>query len=292
MKSIFVFGLFEDSPGKTTFSRGLLHSLNEAGLKPAPLKARAGHNYWYQYDMLQPCLRQGRLYCSDIIKLREASGIDEPYEVLNPIDTLITPLDSRYYLENENSRSLYLANNDLFNHFSMERHTKVEDDKINNTILLRETPMHLVPEKTLEKFYRTDDEVIKIENLENWSHFYERNANESITSCTNYLETQNYDVLVSEGFCDIIYHAPRIEHDVVIGVSPGYTVKYPPKRFSKAIKYKSREGKTQFKASEIISYIKPEKINKISPLTSAELKDLEKVSEAYSETINSIMNQI
>ena len=289
---MFVFGLFEDSPGKTTFSRGLLHSLSEAGLKPAPLKARAGHNYWYQYDMLQPCLKEGRLYCSDIIKLREASGIDEAYELLNPIDTLVTPLDSRHYLENEKPRSLFLANKDLFNHFSMERHTKVEDDKINNTILIRETPIHLVPEKTLEKLYGNADKIIKIQNLEKWGRFYEKTANESITSCTNHLKTKDYDVMVSEGFCDIIYNAPRIEHDFIVGVSPGYTVKYNPKRFSKVIEYKASEGKTQFKASEIISYLKPEKINRISPLTSSELKDLDRVSEAYGETIDSIISQV
>jgi predicted P-loop ATPase/GTPase len=37
-----------------------------------PLKARAGHNYWYQYDMIQPCLKDGRLYGSDIIKLKKS----------------------------------------------------------------------------------------------------------------------------------------------------------------------------------------------------------------------------
>ena len=70
MKSVFVFGLFEDSPGKTTFSCGLLHKLQQIGVKPVPLKARAGHNYWYQYNELIPCLKEGRLYCSDIIKLK------------------------------------------------------------------------------------------------------------------------------------------------------------------------------------------------------------------------------
>jgi len=290
LKSIFVFGLFEDSPGKTTFSCSLLHKLKNLGIDSVPLKARAGHNYWYQYDMIRPCLKDGRLYCSDIIKLKKASGCKEKYEILNPIDTLITPLDTCYYLENETSRNLYLAHKDLYNHLVMERYTILKNGRTENTILLRESPTHLISTEIIEKLTSKADQILKIDHLESWTSFYDQNASNAITTCTEYLK--KHDIMVSEGFCDIIYPAPIVKHEVVVGVSPGTVVIYDSERFCKAVKYYTRERKTQFKASEIIPYLKPKGIYKIPPSTKSELNDFDKLSKAYQEPLESILNQL
>jgi predicted P-loop ATPase/GTPase len=255
-----------------------------------PLKARAGHNYWYQYDMLQPCLKEGRLYCSDIIKLKKASGSKEKFEILNPIDTLITPLNTYYYLENETSRNLHLANRDLFNHLVMERYTILKNGGMENTILLRESPTHLISTDIIEKITSKADKIEKIDHLDSWTSFYDKNASNAITTCTEYLKT--HEVIVSEGFCDIIYPAPLFQHEVVVGVSPGTIVIYDSNRFCKAVKYHTRERKSQFRASEIVSYLKPMGIYKIPPLTKSELDDFDKLSKTYQEPLESILTKL
>lgn len=290
MKSVFVFGLFEGSPGKTTFSCGLLHRLMEVGLDPVPLKARSGHNYWYQHNEFLPCINEGRIYCSDIIKLKEASGAEEPYEVLNPIDTLITPLNTGYYLNNETARSLYLADSDLFNHLAAERHTVIKNKKPLHTILIKKTRAHLLSSETLEKISMRADRILAIGNMNDWTRYYKQNANQAISTCTDSLK--NHQVMVSEGFCDIIYPAPIIKHDVIVAVAPGNVVIYDPKRFDKAVRYHTVEGKNQFKASEIIPYLKPREIHSIPPLTKRELSDFERLSEAYVKPIESVISQL
>lgn len=290
MKSVFVFGLFEDSPGKTTFSCGLLHKLQQIGLNPVPLKARAGHNYWYQYNDLIPCLKEGRLYCSDIIKLKQASRAEEPYETLNPIDTLITPLDAMYYIKNKNSRTLYLSHKDIFNKLAVERYTVIRKNKPLHTFLIKEAPSHLIPEETIEKITVKADKTIKIENLEDWTRFYQQNAVEAINSCTDSLK--HHPVMVSEGFCDIIYPAPRMDHDVVVAVAPGVVLLYDSKRFMKAAQYHTFEGKKEFKASEVIQYLKPVKMYRIPVLTQLELCELDKIAEAYIDPIETVIKQL
>jgi predicted P-loop ATPase/GTPase len=291
LKSVFVFGLFEDSPGKTTFSCGLLHKLQQIGLNPVPLKARAGHNYWYQYNELTPCLKEGRLYCSDIIKLKQASRAEEPYETLNPIDTLITPpLDTMYYIKNKNTRTLYLSHQDVFNKLAVERYTVIRKNKPFHTFLLKEAPSHLTPKETIEKITAKADMTLKIENLEDWTRFYQQNADEAINSCTDSLK--NHPVMVSEGFCDIIYPVPRMDHDVVVAVAPGVVILYDPKRFSKAVQYNTVEGKKEFKASEVIQYLKPVKMHRIPVLTQLELRDLDKLAGAYIDPIETVIRQL
>jgi predicted P-loop ATPase/GTPase len=98
--------------------------------------------------------------------------------------------------------------------------------------------------------------------------------------------------MVSEGFCDIIYPAPFIQHEVVVGVSPGIVLIYDSERFCKAVKYNTRERKTQFKASEIISYLKPKRIYKIPPLTKPDLNDFDQLTKVYQEPLEAILNQL
>jgi predicted P-loop ATPase/GTPase len=95
---VFVFGLFSHSPGKTVASSALARGLLNDGFNVGVFKPRSGHSMWHQYEAFLKCRAEGRLFCEDIMKLKEASRCPLPYEVLNPIDALMSPLKVEKFL--------------------------------------------------------------------------------------------------------------------------------------------------------------------------------------------------
>lgn len=115
MKKILVFSLFETSPGRTVVSATLSRGIRNEGLRVAPFKPRSGHNLWYQHDSYDTCKKRESLFCEDIIKLRKAAKCNLPYEVLNPVDALMAPMDAGIYLSNNNTRSMYIDEDNTYN---------------------------------------------------------------------------------------------------------------------------------------------------------------------------------
>jgi predicted P-loop ATPase/GTPase len=62
LPSIFVFGLFSDSAGKTVVSSALARGFANKGLDVTVFKPRSGHSFWYQYDAFLNCKEEGRLF--------------------------------------------------------------------------------------------------------------------------------------------------------------------------------------------------------------------------------------
>lgn len=289
MNSIFIFGLFADSPGKTTFSIGLLHEMRERGISVVPLKGRASHSFWHHYNAFERCMGEGRLYSSDIVKLRDAADCDEVFEVLNPIDALVSPLDPKLYLEEERMRNLYLDRGNLFNNFVLERYTHVKGGKVVNRFLFRRDSRQLIDEDIIDTVLEGADEVIEVDSLSEWSEFYNYNSAVSIGNCVSYLGNM-YDFLVSESFTDIIYPAPDYEHVAVIGVAPGSAVHYDPVRLKRAVELQSSD--VQARAMDIVHFLKPEKVHELPALKDEERANPTKVAQGYGEAIEWVLNKL
>ncbi|MBD3171324.1 hypothetical protein GF326_02515 [Candidatus Bathyarchaeota archaeon] len=289
MDSVFVFGLFADSPGKTTFSIGLLHEMREWGISVAPLKGRASHSFWHHYNAFERCLGEGRLYSRDVVKLRDAADCDEVFEVLNPIDALVSPLDPKLYLEEGRMRNLYLDRGNLFNNFVLERYTHVKGGEVVNRFLVRRDSRQLIDEGIIDTVLEGADEVIEVDSLSEWSEVYNRSSAVSIVNCVSYLGNM-YDFLVAESFTDIIYPAPDYEHVAVIGVAPGSAVHYDPVRLKRAVELQSGGG--QARAMDVVHFLEPEKVHELPALNDEERMNPTKVAQAYSEAIEWVLNKL
>jgi predicted P-loop ATPase/GTPase len=292
LKSAYVFGLFPISPGKTVVSTALCRGLFREGLKVAPFKPRSGHDLWYQYDSFKRCREEGRLYCEDIIKLRKASGCHLPYEVLNPVDALMAPMNAKFFLENKRVREMYLREPDTFLHLLIERYTSWIEGKARNILCLNKKNLSdksLIDEDYIRELTEKSEEIIEVEDVTKWNSVFRRLGSGSIHTCSRRI-AEEYEVMVVEGFNDAVCPAPELRYDVVIGVAPGVAALYDPDDFQKVIRIKSTisgdpRGMT---AEEIMCFIKPEKTYKIHALEESDLTNFDRLSEKL-DKINEIV---
>lgn len=292
LASIFVFGLLPDSPGKTLIGRAIVRGLINRGLDMGVFKPRSGHNYWYQYDTFLICREKGQLFCTDIIKLREASGNgDLPYELLNPIDALMSPLKIDRYLPKRSWSQFFINNYQNFSHLVMERYT-IYDSGIVNTICINPAKLkelifsdRVFVNNVIDKA----DETIVINCLEEWNRVYNTLSTKSIMSC--YLRIRDkYENIVVEGFNDAVCPDPNLSYDLIIGVAPGVALFYEPERFSQVIKFMGELGKNplSLRAENILEYLKEIEAVKIPPLSSEEKKDTDLLSQKLSPIVDRV----
>jgi predicted P-loop ATPase/GTPase len=283
LKSVYVFGLFPISPGKTVVSTALCRGLLREGLKAAPFKPRSGHNLWYQYDSFKRCRKGGRLFCEDIIKLREASGCSLPYEILNPIDALMAPMNARVFLENKRVREMYLRESDTFIHLLFERYTSWMEGKAKNILCLNKKNLSdesLIDDDYIRELTEKSEEIVEVEDVARWDSVFRRLGSGCIHTCSRRI-AEEYEVMVVEGFNDAVCPAPELRYDVVIGVAPGVAALYDPDDFQRVIRVKSTiSGEPRgMTAEEITCFIKPEKTFKIPALEERDLTNFDRLGE-------------
>ncbi|MFB6088139.1 MAG: ATPase [Haloarculaceae archaeon] len=81
-----VAGAREVDAGKTTFTVGLLASLDGVGFKP-----RAGNDVWHHHDDYRRAIEEGRMVGKDARRLADASAADVVPEEINPVHRLWRP---------------------------------------------------------------------------------------------------------------------------------------------------------------------------------------------------------
>jgi len=283
LKLVYVFGLFPISPGKTVISTALCRGLLREGLKVAPFKPRSGHNLWYQYEAFTECKKGVRLFCEDIVKLKKASGCKLPYEILNPIDALMTPLNAGTFLENNRVREMYIKDSDTFLHLLVERYTSWRGDKARTILCLNEKNLSekaLTDGDYMRGLKSRYDEVLIVEDLTGWSSVFSSLGPDCTSTCGRRI-AEEYEVMVVEGFNDAVCPAPELRYDVVIGVAPGVAALYNPYDFQRVIEVKSTMGGDPrgMTAEEIICFVKPEKTFKIPALGNNDLTNFDRLSE-------------
>ncbi len=97
MENIFVFGYQNEASGKTTISVSMARALANEGTKMGVFKPVSAHNFWYQYDHTLRNSEAKTLFCEDIYKLAKAAKLSLSYQILNPVDRLISQPDIERY---------------------------------------------------------------------------------------------------------------------------------------------------------------------------------------------------
>jgi len=103
------------------------------------------------------------------MKLKEASRCPLPYEVLNPIDALMSPLKVEKFLRREMVNQMYLLEPEVYPHLIVERYTKIENSEFENILLVNEgnvdAGLVLLDEDYLSKLKNIADKTISVRNL-------------------------------------------------------------------------------------------------------------------------------
>jgi len=296
LNSIYVFGLFQVSSGKTVVSKALCRGLTNMGLKVAPFKPRSGHNIWYQRYAFEECRREGRLFCEDIIKLKKAARCSLPYEVLNPVDALMAPMYAGAFLTDSYMRGLYLMDADTFNHLLVERYTMLEDGEVRSMIFVNAknlTGRVLSDKDYIFKLTGKADKVSSIEDVARWASVFNRLGHCSISTCRKSLE-EEYGVVVVEGFNDAVCPELGVRYKAVIGVGPGVAAFYDPEDFYRVIELKSIMGLDPkgLRSKEILEFVKPEEVVSIPALSSIDLRSLDVLSQRLGEVVGATLNRL
>lgn len=293
LRTIYVFGLFQISPGKTVVSTALCRGLLRRGYKVAPFKPRSGHNLWYQLDSFNRCKAEARLYCEDIIKLKEASRCQLPYEILNPVDALMAPLDTGIFLRHDDTRRMYLKNGVTFSHLLVERYTSWKDGIAKSTICVNDG------NRSSEAFSERDyvlrlaekgDDVVRVEDEAGWNSVFRMLAPRSISTCSRRIK-EEHDVMVVEGYNDAVCPAPELRYEAVLGVGPGAAALYDPEDFERVLSVRSMIGgePMALRSQDVVEYIKPEKVLAIPALGKNDITDFDRLSEKLDEIVEAVL---
>ena len=299
MPAVFIFGLFPESSGKTVLATALARGLANRGLDVAVFKPRSGHNMWYQYEAFLECKRRRSLFCEDIIKLREASGCPLPYELLNPVDALLAPLNANVFLEQNLTRRMFLFEGDLYRHLIAERYLIFEGEEEKRVLLVNERNINasivMFDQDYLEELKANTNQVIPVNSLSEWTAIFNELGSKAICSCYQKIKRE-YSNLIIEGFNDSICPEPKIinEVNVVIGVAPGTAILYDVNEFKRIINAMVKLGKNPraLRAEDIAAFTRKYEILKIPPIPSKHLTDYDNLSRELKEVVDRVKEEI
>lgn len=295
MRAILVFGLFAEDSGKTVAASALCRGLKNKGWRVAPFKPRSGHNLWYQYDAYEACKQEGRLYCEDIIKLKEASDCNLPYELLNPVDALLAPIEARGFLKERREREMYILEENSYTHLLVERYTHW-DGGLRLRVLVNQrwsANRLLRDEGHLEELIEGAEEVISVTSLDEWSEAYRRMAPRCISSCMDRV-SKSCDIMIVEGYNDAACPTSDTQYDAVIGVAPGVAVFYNPQDYFRVLEAYRGLGRDpmELRAREMIPFLKPEGFVNIPPIRREELENYDILSERLSSLVDAAFRNV
>jgi len=296
MRSVFVFGLLPESPGKTVISSALTRGMINRGIKTCVFKPRSGHNFWYQYDIFLKCKKEGRLFCEDIVKLRRACKNSLPFEVLNPVDALMGPLNAEEFIERKMVDQLYLFEDDVFLHLIAERYT-ICKDKIENVLCINTRAIRsclvMTDLEYVRELEKHADKVLYLNSSDEWNSIFQDYGPKAIRSCYRRISEKS-DYAIVEGFNDAVCPEESLRYDLVIGVAPGVIIFYDAKDFHDVIETFKDLGKDprSLRAKNIIKYLKKVKTLSIPALPSSHLKDYDVLSKDLNQVVESALDMI
>jgi len=299
LTSIFVFGLFPESSGKTVVSTAIARGLLNEGLKVGVFKPRSGHNLWYQYESFLKCKSEGGLFCEDIIKLMEASRCYLQPEILNPVDALMSVFDVEAFLKRRKVGQMYIIEPEIFSHLLVERYTILENEDVRRILLINErnlkTQLTLLDSDYIDRLEASSDQVIPIKSLKEWSSTYQNLAPISIRSCYHLLNRKFEDIVI-EGYNDAV--APDFQVlrdvDVVVGVAPGAALFYDSREFKKLIETLQSLGRdpTSLRAEDVVRYLKHYEAFRVPPLPRESLTDYDRLCKRLKTIVEHVKSSL
>lgn len=93
MPQVLVVGLLEQDSGKTVVATAIAKELKGRGFDVGVSKPIAGHSAWYQFSTVEESRRKRMLIGEDALKLYEAAQVEDPLELVSPVDVLTAPPD-------------------------------------------------------------------------------------------------------------------------------------------------------------------------------------------------------
>jgi len=290
MYSIFIFGLLPESSGKTVISSALARGMINRGMKTCVFKPRSGHNFWYQYDAFLKCKNEGRLFCEDIMKLREACKSRLPPEILNPVDALLSPLNVKTFIKRNAINQLYIFEDDIFLHLIAERYTLC-NDRIKNILCINmkslKSCLLMTDREYIRKLESHADEVLYLSNVDEWNSVFQCYGPKAISSCYQKI-SKSTDYMIIEGFNDAVCPERSLRYDLVIGVAPGITIFYDAENFHAVLETFEGLGKDPkgLRAKDVLRYLKKIEVLSIHALPSSCFKNYDRLSEKLSQVVD------
>ncbi len=254
-KTILINGLLPYDSGKTYLTIALARVLMDKGCNVLVYKPVAGHSAWYQFNTVINSLKYGILVGEDVVKYRELLGLKVKFELINPIDFLLAPLNPRL-LTNINEYLTLLG--DQFSQLVLMRLSNCRND-ITQYYVVEDNIVKIVPElkpwikKLVEKFNPKPVSIEFLLNIVKSTHTSE------ILDYTLRELKERADIVIVESFNNaaIPYFNILDDVDLVLTVTPGYLFKLDNSIFKRVVsKYSLMYGDVGLVMSEIFDKIK------------------------------------
>ncbi|MHC1636204.1 MAG: hypothetical protein ACXQTS_06280 [Candidatus Methanospirareceae archaeon] len=238
MHRILIVGFKERDAGKTSLALAFLGYLKGEGFIACGFKPCAGNNVWYDYDIVEEALSQGRLYGKDAKLLTGASiGENLQEELINPF----------HRLWDERPRNEPISQ---IPYFIVDRITLWEEEKKDIVIENNASPfIHGPKRRLLKKLYTNASRIYKVNNIEELNMVIEKYYDKAIRSAFTKID-YSCDFLIIESYSDVALPWSGIrELDLVIGIEPWKIHVYDADRYLKAVQlamptYSQREIST------------------------------------------------
>ncbi len=263
---ILIVGLKEKDAGKTSLALALLAYLREKGFNACGFKPRAGNSVWYDYDVVQEALSQGRLYGKDakLLKADSAFGPDAGAvmeEFINPVHRLwaepqhIDPVTQIPY-------------------FILDRVTLWFKEGVRNLVVENESlPVeYRCNDAIFEKLRAKASKIYHVKGLNSLNKLTEEYYDLAVELVYKEMNKQ-YDCLVIESYSDIALPWKGLKDlNAVFGVKPGQISVYDPRKYLTAVQLSaSTYSQEELATSRILELIKPIKEVRVPPFRSDEI---------------------
>ena len=276
---VLIVGLVERGAGKTTLAVAVASALRKVGGRPGVFKPVARHDWFTQYDLTLENLRRRGLFCEDVVRLSRVAGIREPYELLNPVDVLLAPLDPTTFIDFRVPNTYYSFQGDLARRTILARLAVHREGELRRIALVNEWSLDrgilVVDEEVIEGVLEGVDEVVRVESIDAFKRALLSKSTKAVESCYRLL-SERYPILVVEGYGDVAWPLPwRARVDVVLAVAPGVVLVYDPVKYKTAVELVSSAGKLYrgVRVSDIFGLLRPERAFKVGPVGKVELPE-------------------
>jgi predicted P-loop ATPase/GTPase len=262
--------------GKTQFAIQLSKALLEEGHSIEYFKPLSGHNYWYNYEHTQTCLKNGVLSSKDAIQVRKFLNPKSPIQLANPVHCLYVPMRIEKPLQNL-TNTLGLAGSSSV--LALERFSRPDGAGIDTTVLVAQKIIEeerlIISQEEVGMLTR-DAGIFFVNNLEEVQEFERLNFEKHVTDSLAKVE-KSADIVIIECFNDAAWPWDGLEVvDDVFLISPAHIFSFDPERFRKAA-YLMNRGTLPIREvtfSRISDLLKPIKRLEIKPESELSAEDL------------------
>jgi predicted P-loop ATPase/GTPase len=187
-KNILIIGLKNNNSGKTSLTRAIISQLKDNGYETCGFKPFSGNNIWYDFDIIDKTLSEGRIYSKDALLLKKESTLNANEESLNPIH--------RIWNEPANINPITHLPNFIIDRITLKKRLKNE-----HLLIINQKNLKQIPVKYLNKIFEKSHEkhtITKIETLNKLIQKYYKKALE-----TNYQSIKKKcDYIIIESYPD------------------------------------------------------------------------------------------